>query len=119
MKSQLGEGGVGISIGNQKCRCRIVAGEKRGGNLNRECLHGEVLLYHPHTFKANTTSVPKRIVKTMVNIWCIYDLQFFFFDIVVNIVNLGECVVSSLPLQKFHSTEASVLIKVDDLHISK
>ena len=52
-------------------------GKKKEANLNREGLHGEVLLYHPHTFKANTTSVPNRIVKTMVNIWCIYIFNSF------------------------------------------
>ena len=118
MKSQFEEGGMGVLIGNQKCRCRIVAGGKKGGNLNRDGLHGEVLLYHPHTFKANATSVPKRIVKMMVNIWCI-NIFNSFSSTLVNIVNLGECVVLPMPLQKFHSTEASVLIKVDDLHISK
>ena len=48
-------------------------GNKKKGNLNWEGLHGEVLLYHPHTFKANTTSVPRRIVKMMVSIWCIFN----------------------------------------------
>ena len=70
-QNEVPTGGRGewVFIGNQKCSCRIVAGEKKEGNLNKEGLHGEVVLFHPHTFKANTTSVPRRIVKTMVSIF--------------------------------------------------
>ena len=74
MKSQLGEGGNGGLNRESKMQMTYSGWGKRGGNPNKEGLHGEVLLYHPHTFKANTTSVPRRIVKPMVNIWCICDL---------------------------------------------